>query len=225
MSQSYDDLHRRSLEDPEGFWGEAAAAIDWFKPWDRVLGAEGEFPRRWFEGAETNTCHNALDRHVAAGRGDDPALFYDSPVTGKKLTFTFGDLLDLTARFAGVLKGLGVEKGDRVIIYMPMIPEAVVAMLGCARIGAIHSVVFGGFAAHELAVRIDDCKAKVIVAGSCGVEPNRIVEYKPLLDGAIDQATHKPDHCVIVQREQAPASMVEGRDVDWAAAIAEAEPG
>jgi len=224
MSESYDDLHRRSIEDPEGFWGEAAKAIDWFKPWDRVLDPEGAFPRRWFAGGETNTCYNALDRHVAAGRGDDPALYYDSPITGAKASFTFSELLDLTARFAGVLQGLGVEKGDRVIIYMPMVPETVVAMLACARIGAIHSVVFGGFASNELAVRIEDSAAKVIVAASCGIEPGRIVEYKPLLDGAVDLSSHKPDHCVIVQREQATASMVEGRDVDWDAAMADATP-
>lgn len=223
MSQSYADLYRRSLEDPNGFWGDAAAALDWSKPWATVLDPEGDFPRRWFRGAETNTCHNALDRHVAAGRGDDPALYYDSPVTGAKAQYTFGDLLDLTARFAGVLKSLGVEKGDRVVIYMPMIPETIVAMLACARIGAIHSVVFGGFASNELAIRIEDCQAKVVVAASCGIEPGRVVAYKPLLDGAVELAKHKPAHCVIVQRAEAPADMVPDRDIDWRDAMATAE--
>ena len=223
MSTSYADLHRRSLEDPEGFWGDAAAAIDWFKPWDHVLAPEGDFPRRWFVGAETNTCHNALDRHVTAGRGDDVALYYDSPITGAKARFTFGELLDQTARFAGVLKSLGVGKGDRVIVYMPMIPETVIAMLACARIGAIHSVVFGGFAANELAVRLDDCQPKAVIAASCGIEPGRVVAYKPLLDGAIELAGHKPEHCIIVQREQAVATMAPGRDVDWAEAMADEE--
>ena len=224
MSQRYDDLHRRSIEDPEGFWGEAAQAIDWFKPWDSVLEPEGDFPRRWFSGAETNTCHNALDRHVNAGHGDRPALYYDSPITGAKAHYTYAELLDETAKFAGLLKGLGVDKGDRVIVYMPMIPETVIAMLACARIGAVHSVVFGGFASNELAVRIDDSQAKVVIAASCGIEPGRVVEYKPLLDGAIDLCENKPAHCVVFQREQATASMVEGRDVDWAAAMKTAEP-
>ncbi len=224
MSGKYDDLHRRSLEDPEGFWGEAAAAIDWFKPWDRVLAPEGDFPRRWFVGGETNTCHNALDRHVDAGRGDDVALYYDSPITGRKSQLTFREMRDQTARFAGVLKSLGVGKGDRVVIYMPMIPETAIAMLACARIGAVHSVVFGGFASNELAVRIEDCQAKAVVAASCGIEPGRVIAYKPLLDGAIELSKHKPDHCVVVQREEARADMVEGRDVDWHEAMASAEP-
>jgi propionyl-CoA synthetase len=224
MPEKYADLHRRSINDPEGFWGEAAEAIDWSKPWDRVLAPEGEFPRRWFPGAETNTCHNALDRHVAAGRGDAVAVYYDSPITGAKAQFTYAEMLDQTARFAGVLRGLGVAKGDRVIIYMPMITETIVAMLACARIGAVHSVVFGGFAANELTVRIDDSEAKVIVAASCGIEPSRVIEYKPLLDSAIDLSTHKPAHTVIVQRDQATAAMTDGRDIDWATAMATAEP-
>ena len=224
MRQSYDDLHRRSLADPEGFWGEAASAIDWFKPWDRVLSPEGEFPRRWFVGAETNTCHNAVDRHVLAGRGDAVAVYYDSPITGAKARLTYSDLMDQTARFAGVLKGLGVTKGDRVVIYMPMIPETIIAMLACARIGAVHSVVFGGFAANELAVRIDDSRAKVVVAASCGIEPGRVVAYKPLLDSAIATAKIKPAHTVILQRRQAKAAMTPGRDIDWTEAMATATP-
>ena len=220
----YQEVHRRSLENPEAFWGAAAEEIDWIKPWDRVLD-DGNPPfYRWFAGGELNTCHNALDRHVAAGRGDQAALIYDSPITGRKKTFTYAELTEKTARFAGVLAGLGVAKGDRVILYMPMVPQAVVAMLACARIGAVHSVVFGGFAPHELATRIDDCRPKVIVSASCGIEPGRIVEYKPMLDAAIDQATHKPDACVVLQRPEHEASLVAGRDHDWKAAMDAATP-
>jgi propionyl-CoA synthetase len=179
---------------------------------------------RWFKGGQLNTCYNAVDRHVKAGRGDQPAIIHDSPVTDSKTVITYAELQDQVARFAGVLKSLGVTKGDRVIIYMPMVPEALVAMLGCARIGAIHSVVFGGFSAHELATRIDDAKPKVMVAGSCGIETNRIVHYKPLLDSAIDQAAHKPAHCVILQRPQELGVLIEGRDLSWSEAMASAEP-
>ncbi|MYK25442.1 MAG: propionyl-CoA synthetase, partial [Dehalococcoidia bacterium] len=179
---------------------------------------------RWFPGAVTNTCYNALDRHVEGGRGDQPALIYDSPITGVIERFTYRELLDRVARVAGVLAEAGVGKGDRVLVYMPMVPEAVIAMLACARLGAVHSVVFGGFAASELAVRIDDATPKVVLSASCGIEPNRIVAYKPLLDEAIDLAAHRPDRCVILQRPQAEAAMVGGRDLDWAEAEASAEP-
>ncbi len=220
----YDEVYRRSLDDREAFWAEAAGEIDWIKPWDRVLDDSNPPFYRWFAGGELNTCHNALDRHVAAGRGDQPALIYDSPITGRQKTFTYAELTEKTARFAGVLAGLGVGKGDRVILYMPMVPQAVVAMLACARIGAVHSVVFGGFAPHELATRIDDCTPKVIVSASCGIEPGRVVEYKPMLDAAIEQAGHKPSACVVLQRPEHQASMVAGRDHDWKAAMDAASP-
>ncbi|MEX1281252.1 MAG: AMP-binding protein, partial [Acidimicrobiia bacterium] len=219
-----DDLHRRSLEDPEGFWGEAAEAIDWERRWDRVLDRDADPAARWFVGGELNTCHNALDRHVEAGRADQLALVHDSAVTGDVRRYTYAELRDEVARFAGVLAAHGVGRGDRVVIYMPMVAEAAVAMLACARLGAVHSVVFGGFASKELAVRIDDCEPVVIVSASCGVEVDRVVEYKPLLDGAIDLADHQPDHCIVLQRPMAEASMMLGRDVDWVAAMADAEP-
>jgi len=207
--------HRRSIDDPEGFWAEAARDIDWISAPSRVLDA-GEAPLyRWFSGGVLNTCYNAVDRHVINGRADQPALIYDSPVTGTVRTYTYAELLELVARFGGVLKGLGVEPGDRVVIYMPMVPEAVVAMLACARIGAVHSVVFGGFAAHELALRIDDAQPKVIVSASCGIEPTRTVAYKPLLDAAIAEAEHAPQWCVILQRPQLAAELGEC-DLDWA---------
>ena len=210
----YEDVFHRSLTDPAGFWAEAARAIDWYTEPETILD-DGNPPfYRWFRGGTLNTCHNALDRHVDGGRAEQRALIYDSPVTGAKKTFTFGELRDETARFAGVLANLGIEKGDRVVIYMPMIPEAVVAMLACARLGAIHSVVFGGFAAHELAVRIDDARPKLIVSASCGIEVARIVEYKPILDKAIEEATHKTGHTIIVQRPQATAQLT-ARDLDW----------
>ena len=220
----YEDVYARSRRDPEGFWADAAAGIDWIKPWDKVLDASGAPFYRWFSGGELNTCFNAVDRHVAAGRGAQAAIIYDSPVTDTKRTISYAELQDLVARFGGVLRGLGVGKGDRVIVYMPMVPEALVAMLACARIGAVHSVVFGGFSAHELATRINDARPKVIVAGSCGIEPNRVVHYKPLLDQAIEQASHKPDRCVVLQRPQEPGTLVEGRDVGWAEAMAAAQP-
>jgi len=220
----YQTLYDRSMQDPSAFWAEAAELIDWDRPWDRVLDDSNPPFYRWFKGGRLNTCYNAVDRHVKAGRGDQPAIIHDSPVTDSKTVITYAELQDQVARFAGVLKSLGVEKGDRVIIYMPMVPEALVAMLGCARIGAIHSVVFGGFSAHELATRIDDAKPKVMVAGSCGIETNRIVHYKPLLDSAIDQAAHKPEHCVILQRPQELGVLIEGRDLSWSEAMAGAEP-
>ena len=196
----YLETYRRSLDHPEEFWAEAAAAIDWERRWDRVLDDRRPPFYRWFAGARLNTCWNALDRHVAAGNGERMALIWDSPVTGQIVRFTYRELRDRVARFAGVLAGLGVKTGDRVLIYMPMVPEAAVAMLACARIGAIHSVVFGGFASHELATRIDDAKPVVIVSASCGIEINRIIPYKPLLDAAIAEARSKPKACVMLQR-------------------------
>ncbi len=221
---SYEEIYARSMEDPEGFWGEQATAIDWYKPFDTVLDESNKPFYRWFTGGELNTCYNALDRHVDNGRADQTALIYDSPVTGTQQTYSFSELRDAVAKFAGVLRDQGVVKGDRVIVYMPMIPEAAIAMLACARIGAIHSVVFGGFASKELATRIDDAKPKVMVSASCGIEGSRVIEYKPLLDEAIELSVHKPDHTVIYQRPQATASMQEGRDVDWASSAAVATP-
>jgi propionyl-CoA synthetase len=221
----YQDLYRRSLEDPEGFWGDAAAGIDWVTPpGARVLDRTRAPFYGWFPGAELNTCYNAVDRHADGPRGDQLALVYDSPVTATKRTFTYSQLRDEVATFAGVLSGLGVAKGDRVVIYMPMVPEAVIAMLACARTGAVHSVVFGGFAAHELAVRIDDARPKVVLSASCGIEVNRVVEYKPMLDRAIELAAHKPEACVVLQRPQAEARLTPGRDLDWAVAAAAAKP-
>ena len=224
MAASYDEIHARSLSDPDAFWAEAAEAIHWERRWDRVLDDSRAPFYRWFPGAVTNTCYNALDRHVEGGRADQLALIYDSPITGVIERFTYRELLERVARVAGVLAEAGVGKGDRVLVYMPMVPEAVIAMLACARLGAVHSVVFGGFAASELAVRIDDATPKVVLSASCGIEPNRVVEYKPLLDEAIEIAAHKPDRCVILQRPQAEAEMLEGRDLDWAESEAAAEP-
>jgi len=206
------------------FWGEAARAIDWYREPTVILDSSNPPFYRWFPDGELNTCYNALDRHVRDGRGDQAALIYDSPVTGTFRRYTYRELLDQVARFAGVLQGLGVTKGDRVVVYLPMIPEAAIAMLACARIGAVHSVVFGGFAAPELAARIDDATPRVVVSASCGVEGSRVVEYKPLLDRAIELATSKPDRCVILQRPQAEALMTEGRDIDWAQAVEGAKP-
>ncbi len=212
----YHEVHARSLADPEGFWGEAAAEIDWIEPakeiFDPAMGLYG----RWFVGAVVNTCYNALDRHVENGRADQIALIADSPVTKTVTRLTYRELLDEVKAFAAVLQDFGVVKGDRVILYMPMVYEAVIAMLACARIGAVHSVVFGGFAATELATRIDDARPKLILSASCGIEVNRIVSYKPLLDEAIDLATHKPEACIILQREeQEICQMIGGRDHDW----------
>src|SRR3954452_2502678 len=220
---SYHDAYRQSLEDPEGFWLAAAAAIDWTKPPTKALDAGAAPLYRWFPDGELNTCHNALDRHVDGGRADQAALVYDSPVTGSKSTHTYRELRDEVARVAGVLAGLGGGKGDRVIVYMPMVPRAVVAMLACARLGAVHSVVFGGFAPRELATRVDDARPKVIVAASCGIEPARVVEYKPIIDEALGMTTHQPDKVVVLQREQARAALGD-RDVDWDEAMAAAEP-
>ena len=220
---AYADEFRRSLDDPTGFWADAAEAVEWTRKPATILDDSRAPFVRWFPDGELNTCHNALDRHVAAGRGDQTALIYDSPMTGRQARFTYTDLQNLVARFGGVLRTLGVGKGDRVVIYMPMVPEAVVAMLACARIGAVHSVVFGGFAPRELAARIDDAQPKVIVAASCGLEPTRVVAYKPMINAAIEMAAHKPEACVILQREQEPAEMGAG-DVDWEEAMAAAEP-
>jgi len=224
MSNGYRPIYERSLADPEGFWSEAAREIDWDRPWDQVLDVTAKPVPRWFAGGRLNTCHNCLDRHVEAGRGAQSALIYDSPVTNQQRTYSYRELRDTVARFAGVLSGRGVAAGDRVIIYMPMIPETVIAMLACARLGAIHSVVFGGFAAYELATRIDDAKPRLIVSASCGIEPSRVVEYKPLLDEAIRLADEKPERCIIKARPQAEASLVEGRDLDWDEEMARAAP-
>lgn len=224
MRGPYTDVHARSLRDPEGYWGEVARQITWTRTWDRVLDASRPPFYRWFVGGQLNTCYNALDRHVEGGRAEQAALIYDSPVTSVIRTYTYRELRDEVARFAGVLAGLGVARGDRVIIYMPMVPQAAIAMLACARLGAIHSVVFGGFAANELAVRIDDSQPKVVVSASCGIEVNRIVEYKPLLDEAIAIAKHKPSRCVIYQRPQQPCALTAGRDLDWDEAVSSAQP-
>ena len=221
---SYAQVYQASKSDPEGFWMAAAEAIDWDVKPTRALFDDKAPVYEWFADGQVNTCFNAVDRHVAAGRGDQAAIVHDSPVTNTKSTITYAQLKDQTARLAGALRARGVTKGDRVIIYMPMVPEALVAMLAVTRIGAMHSVVFGGFAANELAVRIDDATPKAIIAGSCGIEPGRVVEYKPLLDGAIDLAAHKPEFCIILQRDQSPGELTMGRDVEWHAAQAGVEP-
>jgi len=218
----YHEVYQAWKQDPEGFWAKAASEIDWIKPWDDVL-SEQDGLTRWYAGAQCNTCYNCLDRHVEGGRGDQAALIYDSPVTDQVITYTYQALLIEVATFAAVLADKGVAKGDRVIIYMPMVPEAAIAMLACARIGAIHSVVFGGFAANELATRIDDAQPKMIVSASCGIEPGRVVSYKPLLDEAIEIAASKPATCLILQRPMAQAPLVEGRDYDWQALVDEAK--
>jgi Acyl-coenzyme A synthetases/AMP-(fatty) acid ligases len=213
----YRDVYAGWKADPEGFWREAARAIDWFEAPKKIFDAEGGVYGRWFPDAVTNTCHNAVDRHVAGGRGGQDALIYDSPITGRKRKITYADLLAEVQAFAGAMADLGVAKGDRVVIYMPMIPEAIVAMLACARLGAVHSVVFGGFAAAELATRIEDCEAKLIVSASCGIEPGRVVAYKPLLDQAIELSKAKPEATIIFQRDEHRCDMIEGRDHDFAA--------
>ena len=202
----------------------AAEDLHWVKRWEKVLDTSQTPHGQWFVGGELNTCYNAVDRHVDQGRADQAAIIYDSPLTDTIRHISYRELQDETARFGGALTALGVEKGDRVLIYMPTIPQAVVAMLGCARVGAIHSVVFGGFASNELATRIDDAKPKVVVAASCGIEPGRIIPYMPLLNGAIDMASHKPSACLVLQREQETADMTAGRDVDWDEAMAAATP-
>src|SRR3989304_7416091 len=224
VTNAYEAAFQRAIKDPEGFWGEAAQDCHWYKKWDKALDDSNKPFYRWFVGGEINTCYNALDFHIENGRGEQTALIYDSPVTKQIKKFTYTQLRDEVALFAGALTNLGVKKGDCVIIYMPMIPEAVVAMLGCARIGAIHSVVFGGFASNELATRINDAKPKVILSASCGVEIKNIIRYKPLLDGAIDMATSKPEKCIIYQRPMAEAAMVPGRDLDWIFFMSKANP-
>ncbi len=216
---AYEQTYRASIEDPEAFWAEQASAVDWIRKPRQVLDASAAPFYRWFPDASMNTCFNALDRHVAAGRGDQPALIHDSPVTGTQQTLTYAQLTERTAAFGGALRRLGVGPGDRVVIYMPMVPEAVIAMLACARLGAVHSVVFGGFAPSELAARIDDAQPTVVVAASCGIEPSRVVEYKPMLDRALKLSEHEPDFCVLLQRPQAVGTLVEGRDVDWSVAM------
>ena len=219
----YRDLFQASVDDPAAFWAQAARAVSWTREPQRILDDDNPPFYRWFPDGELNTCANALDRHIAE-RGDQPALIYDSPLTGSKRTYTYRELLDETSRFAGVLHGLGVGKGDRVLLYMPMIPEAVIAMLACARIGAVHSVVFGGFAGHELASRIDDARPVVIVSASCGVEPTRVIEYKPMLDHALELAQHQPRACVIVQRDRHRCEMTPDRDLDWVDMMSDAVP-
>ncbi|MGH1482616.1 MAG: propionyl-CoA synthetase [Geminicoccales bacterium] len=220
----YDELHRRSIAEPSDFWAEAAEALHWDRRWDQVLDDSRPPFYRWFKGGKLNTCFNAIDRHVEAGLGDRIAIIHDSPVTQSIQHITYAELKDKVARFAGVLKGVGVTPGDRVIIYMPMVAEALISMLACARIGAVHSVVFGGFASNELASRIDDATPKVIVSASCGIEINRVIPYKPLLDGAIELSRHKPDHCVILARPEAKAELMPGRDLDWDEAMTGAAP-
>ena len=212
----YHEVYARWQRDPQGFWGEAAQAIDWIEPPKQVFDPDAGVYGRWFAGGVCNTCWNAVDRHVMQGRGEQPAIIYDSPLAGQKRTISYYRLQVETQVLAAILRNFGVGKGDRVVLYMPMVPEAVVAMLACARLGAVHSVVFGGFAANELATRIDDAKPKVILSASCGLEPGRIVKYKPLLDEAIRLAGHKPDACLILQRPQEEATLVPGRDHDWA---------
>jgi propionyl-CoA synthetase len=221
---AFDAAYRASLTDPAGFWGAAAEAVRWTRRWDRVLDESQRPLYRWFTGGELNTCYNALDLHVEQGRGDQTALIYDSPVTDTVEEYTYRELRDTVARFAGALAQQGVHKGDRVVIYMPMVPEAVVAMLACARIGAIHSVVFGGFAPKELATRINDARPTLIVSASCGIEGQRLIPYKPLLDEALRLATHQPARCIILQRPQAEADLVPGRDIDWATAMETTQP-
>ena len=212
---AYADTYATWLADPEAFWMEAASAIDWVSAPTHAMNATNAPFYEWFTDATVNTCWNAVDRHVLAGRGDQVAILHVSPVTHTTRSITYAELQTRVASVAGALRAKGIAAGDRVIIYMPMVPEALEAMLACARLGAVHSVVFGGFAANELAVRIDDCTPKAIIAASCGIEPSRVIQYKPMLDAAIDQATHKPDFCVILQREQEVAHLILGRDVDW----------
>ncbi|MCM2580095.1 propionyl-CoA synthetase [Streptomyces meridianus] len=219
----YEEQYRRSLEDPEGFWLEAAEAVDWVQPPVRALDASRAPLYRWFPDGRLNTCHNALDRHIAAGHGERTALVHDSAYTGERTSYSYAGLRDRVARFAGALRARGVGPGDRVVVYMPMVPEAVVAMLACARLGAVHSVVFGGFAPRELAARIDDARPKALVSASCGIEPNRVVEYKPIVDEALRLAEHRPESVIVLQREQAPAELREG-ELDWDTALDGAEP-
>ena len=220
MSKSrYFEIYEGWQKDPEAFWAEAAADLDWFKPWDSVFDASQGSYGRWFSGAECNTCYNAVDRHADGARRDQTALIYDSPITGAARKYTYGELKSEVQALAAVLRDRGIAKGDRVLIYMPMIPEAAIAMLAVARLGAIHSVVFGGFAANELKTRIDDCSPKAVISASCGIEPGRVIAYKPLLDEAINLSKAKPETCIIVQREQKTCDLIEGRDVDYASTV------
>jgi acyl-coenzyme A synthetase/AMP-(fatty) acid ligase len=221
---SYAKDYQRSIQDPEGFWLEQAAQLAWFKAPEQALSKDPNGLYRWFKGGKMNTAYLALDYHVANGRGDQVALIYDSPVTQTLKKYTYAELLDEVARFAGALASLGVEKGDRVIVYMPMIPQTVVAMLACARLGAVHSMVFGGFSAHELAIRIDDAKPKLLVTASGGIEIQKVIPYKPMVDAAIEEAEHKPERVVVFQRDFVEAPMEEGRDVDWESLAASAKP-
>jgi propionyl-CoA synthetase len=224
MRSVYPEVYARSMQDPAGFWAQAAEDIYWEKRWDKVFDDSRQPFSRWFVGGVLNTCYNCLDVHVDRGRGKQRALVYDSPVTGTVTAFTYAELRDRVAVIAGALRRQGIAPGDRVIIYMPMVPEAVMAMLACARIGAVHSVVFGGFAANELAKRIDDAKPKAVLSASCGIEVNRVVPYKPLLDGALALSRHQPGRCVILQRPESRAPLVKGRDIDWDDFVAAATP-
>ena len=216
---SYQEVYQESINHPENFWKEAGQSIQWCMPYEKVFDNSSRTFYRWFTKGQLNTCYNAVDYHVENGRAEQTAIIYDSPVTHTVTKFSYRERLDYVSRFAGVLTSYGVHRGDTVILYVPMIPEAVVAMLACARIGAIHSVLFGGFAPHELAIRIDDAQPKLVISASCGIEGNKVIEYKPLLDKAIDLAKHKPQTCIIYQRRQATASLMPGRDVDWGAAM------
>jgi propionyl-CoA synthetase len=224
MASIHPQLHERSLRDPDGFWATAAEAIHWERGWDKVLDETHAPLYRWFTGGRLNTCYNALDVHIERGRAKQRALIYDSPVTDTVRVFTYQELRDLVARFAGALVLNGVRQGDRVVIYMPMVPEAVIGMLACARIGAVHSVVFGGFASKELAKRIDDARPRLVLSASCGIEVNRIVPYKPLLDAALEMSAHPPERCVILQRPQHRCDLTAGRDLDWEESAAAAAP-
>jgi propionyl-CoA synthetase len=224
IADDYESTYRRALQDPEGFWAEAAGGISWTKRWDRVLDDSRAPFIQWFPGGVMNTCYNAIDRHIERGRGKQRALIHDSAVTNTVQVFTYLELRDKVAQLAGALRAFDVGKGDRVLIYMPAVPEAVFAMLACARLGAIHSVVFGGFASKELATRIDDARPKLILTASCGIEVTRVIPYKPLLDKALDLAAHKPSHCLVLQRPQEAAPLVKGRDVDWQDALTRGEP-
>jgi len=221
---TYRDACERARQAPEEYWREAAATVEWLKPFERVLDASRAPLYRWFPGGELNTCHNAIDVHVRNGRGEQAAVIYDSPVTGIKRRYTYCELLHEVATFAGALASLGVVRGDRVVIYMPMVPETLIAMYACARIGAIHSVVFGGFAAHELAVRIEDAAPRIVLSSSCGIEGTRVVAYKPMLDEALRLSRHQPAHCVILQRPQQTCALVSGRDLDWQSLASAASP-
>jgi propionyl-CoA synthetase len=224
MSNPYVEAFESSIKTPDVFWAKAAEDLHWYKKWDKVLDDSKKPFYRWFTGGIVNTCYNALDYHVANGRADQIALIYDSPVTDTVKKYTYTQLRDEVAIFAGALAARGVVKGDRVLIYMPMIAEAAVAMLACARLGAVHSVVFGGFAANELATRINDAKPRVIVTASCGIEIKRVIPYKALLDGAIEMADSKPETCIIFQRPMETAALIAGRDIDWATAIKGVKP-